>query len=88
MKARQPYNLFATFFTLLRLFDDIGEGYISVERFREILREIDATITEEELDGIISDVSPTVIPVMLGNLMYFRWMMMALVRSTLTSFVK
>ena len=54
MKARQPYNLFATFFTLLRLFDDIGEGYISVERFREILREIDATITEEELDGIIS----------------------------------
>ena len=75
---------------MLRLFDDIGEGYISVERFREILREIDATITEEELDGIISDVSPTIIAVMLGTLidMCFRWMMMALVRSTLTSFVK
>ena len=39
-----------------RLFDDCGEGFISVARFREILREIDDEISEEELDGIISDV--------------------------------
>ena len=39
-----------------RLFDDCGEGFISVARFREILREIDDEIAEEELDGIISDV--------------------------------
>merc|ERR1712113_214192 len=39
-----------------RLFDDLGRGYITVERFREILREIDNTISEEELDGIISEI--------------------------------
>ena len=39
-----------------RLFDDLGEGFISVTRFREILREIDDEISEEELTGIISDV--------------------------------
>ena len=44
-------------FILFRLFDDLGEGYITVERFREILREIDPTISKEELDGITSDVS-------------------------------
>ena len=38
------------------MFDDRGEGFISVARFREILREIDDEICEEELDGIISDV--------------------------------
>ena len=38
------------------MFDDRGEGFISVARFREILREIDDEISEEELDGIISDV--------------------------------
>ena len=37
----------------------MGEGYITVDRFREILKEIDSTITEEELDGIISEVSHT-----------------------------
>ena len=42
---------------IVRLFDDLGRGYITVERFREILREIDNTISEEELDGIISEVS-------------------------------
>ena len=44
---------------LFRLFDDAGEGYITVQKFREILREIDPTIMEDELDDIISDVSPT-----------------------------
>ena len=42
---------------MVRLFDDLGEGYITVERFREILQEIDNTISKEELDGIISEVS-------------------------------
>ena len=39
------------------MFDDCGEGFISVARFREILREIDDEISEEELEGIISEVS-------------------------------
>ena len=43
---------------MIRLFDNLGEGYITVERFREILREIDNTISEEELDGIINEVRP------------------------------
>ena len=42
---------------MIRLFDDLGEGYITVGRFREILIEIDNTISKEELDAIISDVS-------------------------------
>ena len=46
---------------MIRLFDDVGEGYITVAKFREILREIDPSISAEELDGIISDVSPTII---------------------------
>ena len=46
---------------MIRLFDDVGEGYITVAKFREILKEIDPTISAEELDGIISDVSPTII---------------------------
>ena len=44
---------------MIRLFDDLGEGFITVERFREILREIDNTISKEELDGIINEVRPT-----------------------------
>ena len=44
--------------SLSRLFDDLGLGFISVSRFREILREIDEEISEEELSGIISDVRP------------------------------
>ena len=63
---------------MIRLFDDIGEGYISVEKFREILKEIDPTIGEEELDGIISDVSLNNTAV--GKSLYFRLMMMALER--------
>ena len=42
---------------MTRLFDDVGEGFITVERFREILKEIDEEISEDELDGIIGDVS-------------------------------
>eukprot|EP00090_Calanus_glacialis_P040285 TRINITY_DN7021_c0_g1_i2.p1 TRINITY_DN7021_c0_g1~~TRINITY_DN7021_c0_g1_i2.p1 ORF type:complete len:102 (-),score=36.75 TRINITY_DN7021_c0_g1_i2:29-334(-) len=39
-----------------RLFDDTGDGFISVTRFREILKEIDEEFSEDELDGIISDI--------------------------------
>ena len=72
---------------MIRLFDDIGDGYITVDKFREILREIDPAIDEEELDGIISDVSPTIIAPGKYHL-YFRWTMMALAQLILTSFVK
>ena len=49
-----------------------------MEKFREILKEIDPTIGEEELDGIISDVSLNKMAV--GKSLYFRLMMMALER--------
>ena len=42
---------------LSRLFDNLGNGYITVERFGEILKEIDNEISDEELSKIISDVS-------------------------------
>ena len=35
----------------------MGDGFITVARFRDILREIDEDISDEELDGIIADVS-------------------------------
>merc|ERR1712172_427902 len=38
-----------------RLFDAEDEGFIRVATFRIILKEIDETFSEEELDGIISD---------------------------------
>lgn len=43
--------------TLFRLFDDTGEGFITVTRFRVILKEIDEDFTEDELDEIISEVN-------------------------------
>ena len=49
-----------------------------MEKFREILKEIDPSIGEEELDGIISDVSLNNMAV--GKSLYFRLMMMALER--------
>ena len=65
----RPYHR-SNYITLIRLFDDVGEGYITVETFRQILREIDPTITEEELEGIISEVGPTFITAGLGNLFH------------------
>ena len=35
----------------------MGDGFITVARFRDILKEIDEDISDEELDGIIADVS-------------------------------
>ena len=58
---------------LIRLFDDLGQGYITVQRFREILREIDNTISQEELDGIISDVSINIKKIwLIRHLNYFK----------------
>ena len=39
-----------------RLFDSEGEGFIPVERFRIILKEVDEDFTEDELDDIIFEV--------------------------------
>ena len=39
-----------------RLFDSQGEGFIPVERFRTILKEVDEEFTEDELDDIIFEV--------------------------------
>merc|ERR1712073_293772 len=37
-----------------RIFDKVGQGFIGVDRFREILREIDEKVSDDELDGIIA----------------------------------
>jgi len=39
-----------------RLYDKEGLGFIRTEQLKEILREIDDKLTEEELDGIIEEV--------------------------------
>merc|ERR1712212_1279268 len=39
-----------------RLFDDTGEGFITVMRFKVILKEIDEEFTEDELDEIIAEI--------------------------------
>ena len=43
-----------------RIFDKVGQGFIGVDQFREILREIDEKVSDDELDGIIAYVSPIV----------------------------
>ena len=43
-------------FFLSRLFDNEGLGFIPVERFRIILKEVDEDFTEDELDDIIFEV--------------------------------
>merc|ERR1711994_691780 len=39
-----------------RLFDDTGEGFITVLRFRLILKEIDDDFSDDELDEIIAEI--------------------------------
>merc|ERR1712073_138389 len=36
--------------------DDEGQGFITNDVLKEILREIDSSLTEEDLDGIIEEV--------------------------------
>ena len=50
------YKVMPLFTIANRLFDRLGEGFISVLRFREILKEVDEQFTEEELDEIIWEV--------------------------------
>jgi len=38
-----------------RLFDDLKEGFITIDRFRAILKEIDEEITDDEVEQIIID---------------------------------
>merc|ERR1712212_1284896 len=39
-----------------RLYDKEGQGFITNEVLKEILREIDSTLSEEDLDGIVEEV--------------------------------
>jgi len=39
-----------------RIYDKEGNGYITTEVLKEIIQEIDPTLTEEDLDGIIDEV--------------------------------
>ena len=47
-------------FSVFRIFDKVGQGFIGVDQFREILREIDDKVSDDELDGIIAYVSKSV----------------------------
>ena len=41
---------------IVRIFDEIGDGFISVEKFKFILKEIDEDFTDEELEEVILEV--------------------------------
>ena len=41
---------------LCRIYDKHKQGYITTETLKEILREIDADLDEEELDDIVTEV--------------------------------
>ena len=56
MKYRRTKSLVHLIPVCPRLFDRHGEGFIPVLRFREILMEVDEDFTEEELEGVISEV--------------------------------
>ena len=43
--------------SIFRIFDEIGDGFISVEKFKFILKEIDEDFTDEELEEVILEVS-------------------------------
>ena len=44
------------FYACFRIYDKHKQGYITIEVLKEILREIDAELTEEELDEIVTEV--------------------------------
>ena len=39
-----------------RIYDKEGQGFITTDILKEILREIDTTLTEDDLDNIIEEV--------------------------------
>ena len=48
------------------MFDIEGEGFIPVERFRTILKEVDEDFTEDELDDIIFEVGLIIIIIIIN----------------------
>jgi len=40
----------------VRIYDKAGNGYITDTALKEILRELDSKLTDEELDGIIEEI--------------------------------
>ena len=45
------------YYNFVRIFDEIGDGFISVEKFKFILKEIDEDFTDEELEEVILEVN-------------------------------
>ena len=41
---------------VFRIYDKAGNGYIPITALKEILRELDSKLTDEELDGIIEEI--------------------------------
>ena len=41
---------------MFRIYDKAGNGYIPITALKEILRELDSKLTDEELDGIIEEI--------------------------------
>jgi calmodulin len=39
-----------------RIYDKEGQGFITTDVLKEILREIDTTLTEDDLDNIVEEV--------------------------------
>ena len=48
-------NYFCSFL-LTQLFSSTGNGYIPISALKEILRELDSKLTDDELDGIIDEI--------------------------------
>ena len=52
----RPLLSHVSFYVCFRIYDKHKQGYITIEVLKEILREIDAELTEEELDEIVTEV--------------------------------
>ena len=48
--------MYVSIYVCFRIYDKHKQGYITIEVLKEILREIDAELTEEELDEIVTEV--------------------------------
>lgn len=50
------YKFFLMNDSIIRIFDEIGDGFISVEKFKVILKQIDEDFTDQELEDVILEV--------------------------------
>merc|ERR1712088_257563 len=50
------FNMFCQVSAKFRIDDKDNQGFITNDTLKEILREIDSTLTEEDLDGIVEEV--------------------------------